>query len=124
MIQRHVIIVPVAIAANCNQVAAWIGIDPEAMLNTLSVPLVPSAGADAATATHWAASGCMTEEQRSYLESNQEAFPGAMWWRYHDTGPQRSQLVASHDGQHLGEMWSWETCLSHAGLKRQIIPFL
>lgn len=123
MSYRHAVLVPIAIASQCNQVAHFIGIDPQARLDTLSVALVPAGGAVTATATHMGACGCMDEEQREYLEANQEAFPGAMWWRWHETGPLRGLLAASHDGEHLGEPWSWAKSLATAGLKLKKVNF-
>lgn len=120
MPHRHAIFVPVNIAANCNQVAVFVGIDEGALLNTLSVPLVPVSGPDNATATHMACCGQITQEQRGYLENNKGAWPGAKWWRWDVRGMMSGPLMASHDGQHLGEPWDWDRSLAAAGLKRQI----
>jgi len=113
----HAIIVPIAIVAACNEAAHQLGIDPLGLLNTLSVPLVPVDGPHDAEPTHMACCGRMSDEARQYLEQNQASFPGAMWWRWlPDSTP---TLEASHDGENLGQFWSWERCLEVAGLKRQ-----
>lgn len=115
-------IVPVAIVAACNQAAHVVGIDPAETLNTLSYALVPAEGADDAAATHYAASGCITEAQRLALETGFQAgaYPGAMWWRWDD---QTGELLASHDGLHLGEAWGWAQSLAAAGLQARRISF-
>lgn len=119
---RHAIIVPAAIVAACNQAAHAVGIDPACELNTLSCALVPDDGADDVAATHYAASGCITEAQRLALETGFQGglYPGAMWWRWDD---QTGALLASHDGLHLGEDWGWTQSLAAAGLQvRKISP--
>lgn len=119
---RHAIIVPAAIVSTCNQVAHAVGIDSAGALNTLSCQLVPADGADDAEATHYAASGCITEAQRQALETGFQGgqYPGAMWWRWND---QTNVLLASHDGEHLGEVWGWTQSLATAGLQARRISF-
>lgn len=118
---RHAIIVPAEIADNCNQAAHFLGIDPDAKLNTLSVPLIPVGASNSAVATHMACCGVISDEQREYLEANQDAFPGAFWWRWESRGSLAGPLVASYDGLMIGEPWSWARSLKEAGLKVKII---
>lgn len=113
MTLRSTIIVPASLRDAANQLAVQIGVDPEAKLNTLSVVLVPASGADDAEATHYACSGIPTDEQRASLESAIPQFPGTAWWRTDDAW----KLVASYDGQHVGESWSWTQCLNALSLK-------
>lgn len=113
----HAIIIPAAIATAANTAAHAIGIDPEGVLSTLSVPLVPADGPADAEPTHWAACGRIPESARIWLEEHQDQFPGALWWRWDD---QRG-LVASHDGSDLGKFWDWDNCLTLAGLKRRFV---
>lgn len=110
-------IVPDAIRSACNEVSVSIGIDPEGMLNTMCVPLVPVSGSDDAEATHWAACGKINEVAGDWLAENIPSFPGAMWWRWDDEGI----LVASYDSHNLGEMWGFQNCLEGSNLKRKSI---
>lgn len=115
----HTIIVPSAIKDAANLAASQIGVDPEGLLTTLSVPLVPEDSPDDAEPMYFACCGQISEPARKWLEANQESFPGAMWWRWDN----ERRLVASFDGSDLGKFWDWENCLTFAGLKRQILPY-
>src|SRR4051794_23925051 len=116
MIYRSAFILPVAIRDQANAFAAQIGIDSEALLNTLSVPLVPAAGASDAQPTHYACCGILTAAQRAQLEAASGSFPGALWWWWEELDAAQP-LAASHDGAQLGEAWSWARCLEAAGLQ-------
>lgn len=119
---RHAILVPVSIVPACNQAAHVVGIDPAGLMTTLSCALVPASGADDAEATHYATCGCISEAQRLALETGFEGgqYPGAMWWRW---GDQTGTLLASHDGQHLGEAWGWSESMAAAKLKMRKVSF-
>lgn len=116
----HAIIVPDAIKDAANFAASQIGVDPEGLLTTLSVPLVPITGPDDAEPTHFACCGQISDSARSWLEANQSLFPGAFWWRW----DHENRLVASFDDSDLGKFWDWDNCLSTVGLKRRVVPLL
>lgn len=117
MIYRSAFILPASIRAPANQLAAQIGIDPEGLLTTVSVPLVPAGGPDDAEPTHYGCCGILSDAQRAQLEAASGSFPGALWWRWHETGPDEGRVVASWDGQRIGEPWGWAQSLDAAGLK-------
>lgn len=112
------IFVPVAMRDTANQAAHQLGIDPEGWLSTLSVPLVPADGPHDAAPSHYGCRGVIPEDARLWLESHQDLFPGAMWWRWGDN----KRLLASHDPSSLGQFWDWDNCLASAGLQRQLLP--
>lgn len=114
----HTIIVPDSLRTHANQAAHLLGIDPSGTLDTLCVPLVPVDGPEDAAPTHWGACGSIPEAARAYLAANLEQFPGAMWWRWDDSGT----LAAAHDSQHIGTPCSWDLSLLTAGVKRRIVP--
>lgn len=121
ILQRHCIIIPAALQQEANEAAFVLGIDPEGVMNTFTVGLVPMSGAGDAAVTHYLACGRVTEGQRQWLESNQGLFPGARWWRWVDAGPEIGQLMASDDGLLIGEAFSVQRCLEIVNLKRQFI---
>ena len=116
---RSAIIVPVALCDAGNTLAVNIGVDPYALKNTLSAPLVSAEGADDAEPTHYGCCGFLTDEQQTALVAAMGQFPGTFWWRWDDS---TGTVAASWDDQHLGESWSWEASLAAAGLKRQQLP--
>lgn len=122
MSQRHCMIIPVAMAAICNQVAHTIGTDPEGKLDTFT-----STHEDAEGGQYCMRDGILSpdpqewEARRLALETGFSGgqLAGAKWWRWYDSGPLRGQLVRSYLGDaetHVGEPWSVEQCVSAAGL--------
>lgn len=115
----HVIIVPEDTKDAANLAAHQAGVDPEGMLDTFCVPLVPLDGPDDATPTHWGCCGTISESSRMGLYEVREAFPTAMWWRWDSD----RRLLASSEPGDLGKFWDWDNCLAEVGLKPQRLPW-
>ena len=109
----HSIIVPPAIVDAANAAAIQLGIAPPTDLHTLTVPLVPVGDADDAEPTYYGCCGMMPESARQWLETHEDQFPGAIWWRWDNDG----LLLATNTSSVIGEPWSWEDGLAYALLK-------
>lgn len=122
MRQRHTIILPAALKNAANQAAHLIGIDPVGTLETFACPLVHVDGPGDAEASHYVASGQVSEEIRQWLEANQGSFPGTRWWRIYDAGPNKGEIVATNTEDEIGGAFDLAESLSNAGLKRRVTP--
>lgn len=124
MSQRHCMIIPADMADLCNQIAVQLGTDAGGKLNTFGTPGYE----DAQGNLYCVADGVLSpdpaiwEARRQALEAgfSNGQLAGAKWWRWHDSGPLKGQLVASWDGLHLEEMWSKKKCLAAAGLQERV----
>lgn len=71
----HAIIVPADIKDAANAAAFQIGVDPEGLLTTLCVPLVPASDSDDAEPTHFACCGQISETALEWLEAIRNLSP-------------------------------------------------
>jgi hypothetical protein len=77
--ERHVIILPLALVSAATQAAISLELAPEGTTNVFSVPLVPSSGLDDAEPTHMGCSHCFGGGVGEWMRDNLGQFPGALW---------------------------------------------
>ena len=117
---RDIIICPMALVATANAFGIAQGM-PSA---TLVAPSNPSSGPATAAATYMGCSGRLPDAVRAALDTAfaSDQFPGAIWYRLNDSGPQVGQVVASFDGSQVGNKLTYAQALALNGLQPQVKP--
>lgn len=117
---RDIIICPMSLVAAANAFGIVQGMPSD----TLVAPSVPASGSASADATHMSCSGRLPDAVRAALDAafSSGQFPGAIWYRLNDSGPDKGKVVASFDGSQVGNLLTYDQALTLNNLQRQVIP--